>query len=147
VVTGGDDYTARVWESGTGKPVGTPIRQLEKIADVAVSPDGTIILTVGMNGSARLWERATGKQVGLPLPAKGGLRTGRFAPDGRTFFTGSREGIVRSWTAPVALEGKQEDIWLWLHAYTGLQLDPAGAVVPLQPAAWRQSFAEWCRMR
>ena len=34
---------------------------------VAVTPDGTQIITAGTDGTARIWDRASGQQVG-PAP-------------------------------------------------------------------------------
>jgi WD40 repeat protein len=140
VLTGGDDFTARLWDPVTTSPLGPPLRHGEKIIDARISPNGSVVLTVGTGGTARLWERASGKLLSPALPYRGGLMSGAFAPDGRTFFTGGQEGIVRSWTVPSSLEGEPSAVWQWLHAYTGLQLDPAGAIVPLAPKSWYEAY-------
>jgi WD40 repeat protein len=143
VLTGGDDYTARLWEVSSGKLLVPPLRNTEKIDLVAFGPDGTALLTVGNGGKARLWEASTGKPLCPPLPHRGGLWAAAFAPDGRTFLTGGRGGIVQRWAVPAALEGQPANVWLWLHAYTGLQLDAGGAVVALDPKVWHESFTRY----
>jgi WD40 repeat protein len=39
---------------------------------VAVTPDGTQIITGSGDGTARIWDRATGQPVGTPLTVGGG---------------------------------------------------------------------------
>jgi WD40 repeat protein len=40
VVTASDDYTARIWEADTGKPVGAPLQHEDRVLSAAFSPDG-----------------------------------------------------------------------------------------------------------
>ena len=50
LLTASEDGTARLWETGTGQPVGAPVRGEEKhIRRVAFSPDGQRFVTLGVN--------------------------------------------------------------------------------------------------
>jgi eukaryotic-like serine/threonine-protein kinase len=147
LLTGSDDYTARLWDAATGRPCGQPLAHGEKVVTAAVSPDGKALLTVGDSGTARLWERNSGKPLGPPVPFQGGLSVGTFAPDGHTFLTADRQGVVRRWKVPIAFKGDPARLWIWLRAYSGLQLDSDGAVVSLAPREWYEAFVGWERMK
>ncbi len=73
---------------------------------VAVTPDGTQIVTGGDDGTARIWDRASGQQVGAPLTG----HTGRvFAvavtPDDTQIVTGSAAVEAAPSTGPRACPG------------------------------------------
>jgi hypothetical protein len=51
LATGSEDYTVRLWETGTGQPCGRPLRNVQA---VAFSPDGRLLAT-GSLGGAWLW--------------------------------------------------------------------------------------------
>jgi WD40 repeat protein len=73
LATAGVDGTARLWDVATRQQIGTPIPAVSKLgvesrdgtiglSEVAFSPDGGILATVGTdnNGTAQLWD------VGFP---------------------------------------------------------------------------------
>ncbi|MFC4590710.1 nSTAND1 domain-containing NTPase [Sphaerisporangium corydalis] len=90
-----------VWSTKDGKTALTAsARYGATVNAVAISPDGTTVLSAGDDGRAHLLDVATGK------PARGPLRTGdqkllsaAFAPDGKTVATGAYEGTIRLWDA------------------------------------------------
>jgi RNA polymerase sigma factor (sigma-70 family) len=98
VVTAGDDHTMRVWESTTGK-------QLRKMAhgnwirDIAVSPDGTKLVSSSLDDTVCLWDLATGEIIyRLPGHGKlGGRRAVAFTPDGKSFVSWGDDMYVRKW--------------------------------------------------
>jgi WD40 repeat protein len=57
VLTGSHDKTARLWDAGTGKPIGAPLQHQGPVVAVAFSPDGKTVLTGSgwPDKSARLW--------------------------------------------------------------------------------------------
>jgi WD40 repeat protein len=62
-VTAGSDGTARLWDTATGQPLGTPWRHQDTIMAVAFGPDGRTVLTGSRDRTARLWE--------VPAPLEG----------------------------------------------------------------------------
>jgi WD40 repeat protein len=57
IVTASDDKTARLWDAGTGKPIGEPLTgHAEAVNSAAFSPDGKHIVTASLDKTARLWE-------------------------------------------------------------------------------------------
>ena len=55
VLTASGDYTARLWDVTTGKPLGMPLRHPVEVNAVTFSPDGQRILTGGSDRFARFW--------------------------------------------------------------------------------------------
>jgi WD40 repeat protein len=64
LVTAGYDGTARLWETATRKPYGSPMRHPGWVVSVALSPDSKTLVTGSPDGTARLWD--------VPAPVKGG---------------------------------------------------------------------------
>ncbi|KAG1815930.1 WD40-repeat-containing domain protein [Suillus subaureus] len=55
IVTGSGDNTVRLWNAGTGEPVGEPLRgHAESVTSVSFSPDGTRIVTGSDDNTVRL---------------------------------------------------------------------------------------------
>ena len=63
------DDTARVWDVGTGKPVGEPMMHGGPVNSASLSPDGKRVVTASWDGTARVWDVSTGKPVGEPIPS------------------------------------------------------------------------------
>ena len=56
VVTASFDKTARLWDSATGKPLGTPLQHQHAVLAAAFSPDGKSVATTSEDKTARLWK-------------------------------------------------------------------------------------------
>ena len=57
VLTASEDTTARLWDTGTGKPIGPALRHQASVWKAAFSPDGKTILTGANNTNPpRLWD-------------------------------------------------------------------------------------------
>lgn len=97
VLTGSADKTARLWESATGKPLGTPLIHHGDVRSVAFSLDGNVVLTGSDDNTARLWESRTGQPLGPPLQHQGAVICTAFSWDGRTVVTGSADKTARLW--------------------------------------------------
>ncbi|HEV3262863.1 MAG TPA: protein kinase [Gemmataceae bacterium] len=103
VLTGGEDHTAQLWETATGKELlRRPLQHQDAVRSVAFSPDGETLLTGSDDRTARLWEAATGKQIGQALEQQGPVRVVAFAHDGRTVLTAGGDRTARLWEVMVA---------------------------------------------
>jgi hypothetical protein len=108
VVSGGDSYTVRLWDSTSGKVMHALSEKFEP-KWLEVSPDAKLVVSVGWHpftstNTAKLWDAATGKQIQELIRYSGGGRPGiaTFSPDGH-------------WLA-VAIEdrsGKPAAVTLW----------------------------------
>ena len=56
VVTGSGDYTANLWEAGTGRLVRTLEGHGSPVLSAAFSPDGRFVVTGSSDNTAKLWE-------------------------------------------------------------------------------------------
>jgi WD40 repeat protein len=133
-----DEGTARLWDSANHKPLGPPLPHLEHVLAVAFSADGKMIATGAWDGTARVWDVATGKRLCPPLVHQRTVRDVAFSPDGTTLLTASFDRTAKCWQLPVALGGTSDQIVLWVHVLTGLQLDQDGLFRDLDAATWNE---------
>ncbi len=134
VLTGGEDGTARLWDTETGRARGEPLRHEGPVLSMDFSPDGKIIVTGSYDGTARMWDAATCQQRGRDLPHLGRVLAvdvrfdGQFVATGsavedRDLRTGEREivaGEVRMWHAPTGKlfgEPMRHSLAVWSVAF------------------------------
>ncbi|MDA2891294.1 TIR domain-containing protein [Mycolicibacterium sp. BiH015] len=71
---------------------------IDAITDVAYSPDGTRLLSTGLDGRIVIRDVDTGAAVCQPLVGHTGrVYNAVFAPDGASFMTAGEDATVRSW--------------------------------------------------
>jgi WD40 repeat protein/tetratricopeptide (TPR) repeat protein len=100
----------RLWDTGTAKPIGSPMQLNERVERVVFSPDGRIVLTTSesdtflptRHSTTRWWDATTAKPIGVPLNHGNSLGLVAFSPDGRNVLTGSNN-VVRRWDATTAM--------------------------------------------
>jgi len=101
IVTTSGDWTARLWNSETGKPIGEPLKgHVNSVQSAAYSPDGKRIVTASADNTARLWNGETGEPIGEPLKAhEDAVNTAAFSPDGKRIVTASVDNTAWLWDA------------------------------------------------
>ena len=97
------------------------------VGQVALSRDGTKLLSAGTDREPRVWDLATGRLM-LTLPRHPSWVQGcDFSPAGNTIATGCRDGVVRVFDATTGVQERQ------LVGHMGrtwdVKYDPAGMVV------------------
>jgi WD40 repeat protein len=107
LLTSSGDFTARLWETATGRE----IRDLEghsgSIGSIAFSPDGQFILTGSEDKTARIWNAKTGEEIRQFQGHSEDVRSVAFSHDGRFILTGSWDGTSRLWNAVTGDEIRQ----------------------------------------
>jgi hypothetical protein len=66
------DDSVRLWNVGSGKPIGPPLAAVSAVNDVALSPNGEMLAMTDGAGVVRLWDVPSGQRLGPPLARKKG---------------------------------------------------------------------------
>jgi RNA polymerase sigma factor (sigma-70 family) len=101
LVSGGHDYTLRLWDMATGKEVRRLLGHRGAVRNLALSPDGSVLASSGdawrgqEPGRILLWDVGTGKErARLPGPEKQATCLA-WSPDGKTLAAGGEDGSLR----------------------------------------------------
>jgi WD40 repeat protein len=113
LVSGDVDGTVQEWDARSAQlagdpnihPVGDPMRgHHSAVQSVAFNPDGSRIVSGGVDSTVRVWDAETRNPVGDPLTGHHGQVWGvAFSRDGRRIVSGSLDGTVREWDAIAGL--------------------------------------------
>jgi WD40 repeat protein len=148
---GGCRAEVRLWDVATGRPVSEPTYHLEtpyielKAGRTAFSPEGRTFVTNnpsgGLQHGLQFWDAATTKPIGPRLQPWWVGDTLALDPEGKWLAAATENdaGVLLIPAAP-PLPGDPEHIRLRIELATGMELDPGGAVVPVDAQAWRQRW-------
>ena len=98
VVTACGDGAARLWDGATGQLRQTYRGSAHFLADVALSPDGSILLAGDGDGLLRFWDTASGRSL-WTMPAHRSHLIG-IRVDGDDIVTRGFSGDIARWTLP-----------------------------------------------
>jgi WD40 repeat protein/serine/threonine protein kinase len=105
VLTCGPNGLGQLWETATGRPVGTPLRHPHPRIRVAdFSPDGKKVATscLGKRSedcAVRIWDATTGLPLTPWIPQQDHVAALNFSPDGKLLATGDYTHDVQLWDA------------------------------------------------
>jgi hypothetical protein len=131
-------------------------------AQIAVTPDGTQVVSRGNDGTVRVWSRATGECVGTWRGHEGRVSSVAVTPDGTQVLSVSSDGSLRQWavgsgqntrihqiadggyavwdTVDQRLLDVSPDSWRWLVARVR---DSEGRVLGNLPAEHVTQMPQW----
>ncbi len=98
VLSGGFDYTARLWEFGTQTELAVLQGHDAPVNVVAFLPDGRRALTGGADGKLLLWDLDTGKVLRAVDAHASQLIAVAFSRDGRLLATAGWDRTLAMWT-------------------------------------------------
>jgi WD40 repeat protein len=95
-----------VWDLAQHPPHPRARTQLNKIANLAFSPDGRRLITGGANSRevVRLWDPQSGRELAALMGEAGDYFGVGFSPDGNTLYAVSFSGTFLLWRAPTFAE-------------------------------------------
>ena len=84
----------------TGEPAGGLLRgHYHAITSVAISPDGTLIVSASHDRTVRIWDLNAGTLIGKPLEGHDRyVNSVVFSPDGTKIASGSDDKTIRLWS-------------------------------------------------
>jgi WD40 repeat protein/serine/threonine protein kinase len=136
LVTAGADQKAHLWDVTTGQPYGALVGHRGLVAAAAFSADGQTIATGSWDRSARMWDFATRRAIGPAIEHNGFVQAIAVSSTTSTCVTGSFDGTARLCTIPAGIRGDASVIEAWCELTTGLELDQADTIRPLNAARW-----------
>jgi WD40 repeat protein len=92
-VSGGRDWTVRIWDLKTGKELQCLRGHTNSIYQVAFSPDGRRVLSCGADQTARLWDVETGTEIRCLKGHTDLVWAVAFSPDGKYAITGAGQQL------------------------------------------------------
>jgi WD40 repeat protein len=104
MVTGGADYTIKVWDHATLRVLANLRKHTWGIRSVAFAPDGKLLMTASVDNTICLWDTATWMEVGVLKGHMGGVREAAFSTDGKTLISSSSDEVIKMWN----VETRQE---------------------------------------
>ena len=97
LASGASDHTVRVWNAGSGRPLGTPIRHMGGVSSVAFGPDGGLLASGGFDKTVRVWKLPNGEPFHT-LNHPDWVFCVAFGPDRKIIASGDADKGVALWS-------------------------------------------------
>jgi hypothetical protein len=144
LISAATDTLARVWDAGTGEPVGPVMRHPSFVRYATFAPDGRLVVTVGSN-RAWLWDSATGDLLAPPLRQPLGDQAAVwFSRDGRRIVGLAPGGAAQQCELPT-FRAAADRVTALVQLMTGQQVDASDGIAPLEPSAFRAAPEDYRR--
>ena len=104
--SGGDDFAIRLWDlaAGTGLQL---VGHKGQVAELAASPDGSLLASASWDGFVGLWSLADGSLLAMLKGHGGVVNDVVFSDDGSLLYSASADGTIRVWDIATRTEKRQ----------------------------------------
>jgi len=133
LATGGEDKTARVWNTRTWQAVISPIEHEGTVSFAAISSDGRTLATSSSGGKVYLTSLTDGKRLHVLSGHKAFNRKLAFTPDGRRLVSGGRDKTVRIWDVATGKTLHTLDVG---HNVWAMSVAPDGKTIAVGTGDW-----------
>jgi WD40 repeat protein len=99
-LTAGSDGKLRIWFSGTGEPVGSPLLETKEITCARFSPKSDLVAAGSRDGSVTVWSEAALDKPLRRFVEKAAVSDLAFSPDERFLVVASEDGTAAIWNVP-----------------------------------------------
>jgi WD40 repeat protein len=96
VAAGGNDGTARIWETATGDAIGIAVGHAQQVTHVAFAPADRGVVSASSDGAVKVWS-IEGRLLSLLSGHTAAVTSVSFSPDGRAVLSASEDGTARLW--------------------------------------------------
>jgi hypothetical protein len=86
-----------LWETATGQERLHMAMKEGSVRQLAFSPDGRLLASVGKTETIHLWDTWTGEEIGRLTGHRGWMNSLSFAPDGKILASGGADSTVLIW--------------------------------------------------
>ena len=146
VVTASEDYTAKIWDTATGKQLTPDLKHEDRVRTVVFSPDGNWIVTASDDKTVRVWSSTTGDPLTPPLRHLALLTSAQFLSDGHRVIASDKQGNSWIWDLPLE-RGSQEDLRKLAHLLSGKTIasatSPNGKRSESMETLWQELHAKY----
>ena len=97
LVTGGEEYTVKIWDLQTRQELKTLLGHTGDVCAVAFSSDGRWLATAGEDTTIRIWDAKSWKPVYTLRGHTGVVSSLAFIPNSQRLVSGSRDTTVKVW--------------------------------------------------
>jgi len=105
IVTASEDFTARIWDTATGRPTGLPLKHGHQVTAARFSSDGRWVVTACRDGTARVWDAENNAPLTPPFRHLSALVQAAFLPGDRQLVTTDKQNRIFVW--PLSLPGNR----------------------------------------
>lgn len=135
VVSASADYTARVWETASGREIARMTHE-GVVTSVAISPDGKYTISGSTDKTARIWETANSREIAR-MVNEDIVNSVAFSPEGGDVAAGS-EIYAHVWDATT---GEEKFPIRFGERVTSVTFSPDGAYVAA--GSWNHMVQVW----
>ncbi|MBH8561371.1 serine/threonine protein kinase [Nostoc sp. CENA67] len=89
--------TIKLWNAATGEEIRTLEGHSQKVNVVAITPDGTTLVSGSDDKTIKLWNLATAKEIRTLEGHSDSIQALAISPDGKTLVSGSDDNTIKVW--------------------------------------------------